>query len=177
MKTHATTTETTVYRILGQSPGQILEWALRDRFTSTLLGMVVFTNLMVVVVPVSLSFFEFSTAKGICQSASLALLLGYASLIWMLISKIRSAKNNSPQSIPGKLTTAITPRFRNTIVALQCLLFSSLLCSTFIMRQQLNLVKLVDPSSYTEYLLSKSAISEKESSSSLLPLIREYFLM
>jgi hypothetical protein len=163
--------ETTIYRVLGDHTRHVFDHLFQDRFTCTLLGLVVFTNLMIILIPVSLSLFEFSTAKALCQMVSFGLLLGYAALIALLVAKLHKGPAGSKFK-NGRLSISQAPRIRNAIVAIQCLLFASLICSTFIMRQQLGLIKLVDPSYYAQKAMSGSGSSQTKPMD-ILPLLNE----
>ncbi len=168
--------ETTIYRILGDGHAHIGEFVLRDAFTCTLLAMVLATYLMIILVPVSLKLLDFDVARILCQTAALSLLPGYTALIVMLISRCKGT-SKVVHIDKGQLTLSHVPRIRNTIIGIQCVLFASLLCSTFIMRQQLSLIQIVDPGNYTEHVLSKEEMSTDPQGISLLPLLREYISM
>lgn len=167
--------ETTIYRILGGGQAQVIECLLRDTFTRTLLAMVLATNLLIIFIPASVRAFDIESAKTICHIISLSLLPGYAVLMYLLISRVNRAATISQQLSgmdKGQLTLSQAPRLRNAIIGIQCLLFASLLCSTFIMRQQLGTLH-ADPAEKTELHLTKEPTSQRPGTS-LLPLLRQY---
>jgi hypothetical protein len=162
--------ETTIYRVLGSNTSHVINYLVRDSFTRTLLGMIFFTNSMVIVIPMVLSLFDLDTAKTICKTTSIALMLGYGTLLVILCSRLR---RSSGIAIGNGLRTRFTsPVLRNMIIGTQCLLFASLISSTFIMKQQLGLIKLVDPSYYTQEAMSGSGSSQTKPMD-ILPLLNE----
>ncbi|HLF64356.1 MAG TPA: hypothetical protein VI603_11415 [Saprospiraceae bacterium] len=188
--------ETTIYRILGDGHAHILEYVLRDPFTLTLLAMVLVTNLMIILIPVSAHLFDIGFATQFWYLFALSLLLpGYAALISMLISRckrptvlsqnltridkgpLRSKTDLGDRLIstgekPFDDTLSQVPRLRNIIIGIQCLLFASLLCSTFIMREQMHLLKHTGPGYHTE-LVVLNGNSPNPSGTSLLPFLRQ----
>ena len=171
--------ETTIYRILGDIHIHVTDFVLRDAFTCTLLAMVLATNLLIILIPATTQLWDEATAKNVCSALALLLLPGYAALLVMLVSRVKHSSKTYryfDRIDKGHLSLSKSSRLRNTIVGIQCLLFVSLLCSTFIMRHQLKMLKPENRTDHTEHVIRKETFSESHDVR-LIPLLREYVSM
>ena len=136
--------ELTIYRILSDGRRIGVEMLLRDHFTLTLLAMVLATNAILLLIPVSMEYLSQSTALKFCTVMILTLLPGYAALITLLVAQLKRPTYPAcaiQQLDHGQLQLSRVPYLRNAMIGIQCMLFASLLCSTFFVRQQISVLK------------------------------------
>jgi hypothetical protein len=166
--------EKTFYRILGNGKVEVMEYLLKDTFTITLLALVLITNIMIILIPVAMHLLEIWMAKSLCYSLALSLLPGYAALLYLLVARFREkalAANRFTQWDKGQLTLSKAPRLRNMIIGIQCMLFASLLCSTFIMREQMQVLHQSQPGDRLEHVMLRPG-APAPSQLPLLPRLR-----
>jgi hypothetical protein len=169
-KETGTENEMMVYRILSDGKRVGIEILLRDHFTQTLLAMVLATNAILLLIPVSLEYLPRGTAVKTCTIMILTLLPGYAALITLLFARMKKPSHNAMQELDrGHLRVSQAPFLRNAMTGIQCILFASLLCSTFFVRQQLSALKSGSPMKFTCETSLQSVVFSPQSSVGSLP--------
>ena len=164
------TLTTTFNRTSGNCLKEALEYAIKDVFTRSLLAMVLLTGLMIIFIPVSAHKFEVETAKTLCSILAITLLPGYAAMLWMLMIRCKAFYKPAQKS---KLKTSAMSNVQRMTFGIQSLLFASLLCSTFILRQQLDVLNHFSADIPAEQVVLKKPGAELQDVP-LFPLLRQY---
>jgi len=160
--------ERTYSRSSDGSVRAVVEHCVGDTLTRGLLAMVLITSMMIFFIPVSAHTLGVEIADKLFTILTIALLPGYFVVMGMLVARCKTLLRPSQQTT---VSLAVV-KLRHISFGLQSLLFASLLCSTFIMRQQRDMLDHISEAPSEQAILK--APENERSDATFLPLLRQY---
>lgn len=127
---------------------RLIRTVMQDRFSVTLLMLVLLTNVAIILSPMLAGMYNISLAENLCFGVTVLQLPGFLVLMYLLSKRFRNKELKTYAA--GRMPN---PRFKKLHLTIQAFLFASLLCSTFLMHKQLRVLQGHSPESQSETLL------------------------